>query len=56
MYINSNLVHRRRQDLEIFCAESIWAEIKVKQDIYLIGLFYSPSTADSVFFNSSMQI
>ena len=50
MYINSNLVHRRRQDLEIFCAESIWAEIKVKQDIYLIGLFYSPSTADSVFF------
>ena len=27
-------------------------EIKVKQDIYLIGLFYSPSSADSVFFNS----
>ena len=31
LYINSNLVHRRRPDLEIFCEESIWAESKVKQ-------------------------
>ena len=43
LYINSSLVHRRRPDLEIFCEESVWAEVKVKQDIYLIGLFYSPS-------------
>ena len=56
MYINSNLVQRRRQDLEIFCAESIWAEIKVKQDMYLIGLFNSPSTVDSVFLTVSIQI
>ena len=34
LYINSNLVHRRRPDLEIFCKESIWVEIKVKQDIF----------------------
>ena len=38
LYINSSLVHRRRPDLEIFCEE-----VKVKQDIYLIALFYSPS-------------
>ena len=52
MYINTNLAHRRRQDLEIFCNESIWAEIKVKPDSFLIGLFYSPTTADSVFFDN----
>ena len=47
--MNSNLVHRRRPDLEIFCKEFIWAEVKVKQDVF-IGLFYSPTTADSIFF------
>ena len=52
LYINSSLVHRRRPDLEIFCEESVWAEVKVKQDIYLIGLFYSPTTADNMFFNN----
>ena len=52
LYINCSLVHRRRPDLEIFCEESVWAEVKVKQDIYLIGLFYSPTTADSMFFNN----
>ena len=45
MYINSNLVHSRKPDLEIFCPESIWAEIKTKDETYLIGLFYSPVTA-----------
>lgn len=52
LYINSSLRHRRRPDLEIFCEESIWAEIDVKQDKFLIGLFYSPTTADSNFFNN----
>ena len=52
LYINSNLVHRRRPDLEIFCEESIWAEIKVKQEFFLIGLFYSPTTAGSIFFSN----
>ena len=50
MYINTNLAHRRRPDLEIFCEESVWAEIKVKHETYWIGLFYSPVTADAVFF------
>ena len=52
LYINSSLVHRRRPDLEIFCEESARTEVKVKQDIYLIGLFYSPTTADNTFFNT----
>ena len=51
LYINSSLVHRRRPDLEIFCEESVWAEVKVKQDTYLV-LFYSPTTADNMFFNN----
>ena len=52
MYLNSNLIHCRRPDLEIFCPESIWAEIKVKHDTYLIGLFYSPVTSEATFLNS----
>ena len=50
MYINSNLFHCRRSDLELFYQEPIWTEIKVKHDTYLIGLFYSPVTSDSTFF------
>ena len=51
-YINSSLLHVRRPDLEIFCDESLWIEVKVKNELFLIGLFYSPSTADVQFFNS----
>ena len=32
--VNSSLLHVRRQDLEIFCEESIWIEIKVKNEIF----------------------
>ena len=49
-YINSSLLHVRRPDLEIFCDESLRIEVKAK--LFLIGLFYSPSTADVQFFNS----
>ena len=52
MYINSNLFHCRRSDLELFCQESIWTEIKVKRNTYLIGLFYSPVTSDAIFCNN----
>ena len=52
LYINSSLVHRRKPDVEIFCEEFVWAEVQVKQDIYLIGLFYSPTTADNTFFDN----
>ena len=58
MYINSNLVHTRKPDLEIFCPESIWAEIKTKNESYLIGLFYSPDASDAIFltcFNRNIE-
>ena len=49
-YINSNLLHIRRLDLEVFCQESIWIEVKVHHELFLIGLFYSPTTANALFF------
>ena len=52
VYLNSSLLHARRPDLEIFCDESIWIEIKVKTESFLIGVFYSPTTSNSQFFNS----
>ena len=56
MYINFNLFNCRRSDLELFCQESIWTEIKVKHDTYLISLFYSPVTSDATFFNDLILI
>ena len=49
-YLNSSLLHFRRPDLEIFCDESIWIEVKAKTEVFLlIGVFYSPTTSDSRF-------
>ena len=52
MYLSCELAHTRVTDLETFWNESLWVEIKVNRDIYLIGLFYSPRTADTRFFDS----
>ena len=49
-YLNSSLLHVR--DLEIFCDELIWIDVKVKTESFLIGVFYSPTTSNSQFFNS----
>ena len=49
--LNTELVYTRRQDLETYCEESIWVEIKVTNNIYLLGLFYSPRTVDTNFFD-----
>ena len=49
VYLNKDLVHSRSTDLEAFCNESIWVKIVVNSDIYLIGTFYSPKTADKDF-------
>ena len=49
-YLNSSLLHARRPDLEIFCDESIWIEVNVKTESFLIGVFYSPTTSNSQFF------
>ena len=52
VYINSEIIHTRKPELEIFCDESIWVEIKVNNLLYLLGLFYSPTTANVYFFNN----
>ncbi len=51
VYLNNNLIHERLTDLETYCEESIWVKVKFKSDCFLIGLFYSPKTADVDFFN-----
>ena len=33
-YLNSSLLHVRRPDLEIFCDESIWIEVKAKTEVF----------------------
>ena len=52
VYINNNLIHRRRTDLEVFCEESIWVEIKINNQQYLLGTFYSPKSQDQQFFDA----
>ena len=52
VYINNNLLHKRRPDLEIFWEESVWVEIKINKQQYLLGTFYSPKPQDRVFFES----
>ena len=52
MYLSCGLAHTRMIDLETFWNESIWVEIKLNRESYLIGLFYSPQTADAVFFDA----
>ena len=51
MYLSLELAHKRVTALETFWNESLWVKIKVSRDIYLIGLFYSPRTADTLFFD-----
>ena len=51
MYLNSELVHNRKTELEVYWDESIRAEIKVKNTNFLIGLYYSPKPHDLNFFN-----
>ena len=51
-YLNKDLVHSRIADLEAYCNESIWVKLIVNSDIYLIGTFYSPKTADKDFFRN----
>ena len=46
MYLSFGLAHTGIIDLETFLNKSLWVEIKVNRESYLIGLFYSPGTAD----------
>ena len=52
MFLSCELAHTRIIGLETFWNESLWVEIKVNRNIYRVGLFYSPRTADAIFFDS----
>ena len=52
MYLPCELAHKRILGLKTFWNESLWVEIKVNKESYLIGLFYSPRTADPIFFDA----
>ena len=52
MYLSCGLAHTRTIDLETLWNESIWVEIKLNRESYLIGLSYSPQTAGVVFFDA----
>ena len=51
MYLNSELVHNHKTELEVYGDESIWAAIKVKNTIFLVGLFHNPKPHDLNIFN-----
>ena len=50
VYLNEDIIHERVTDLEVYCDESIWVKVKLKTESLLIGVFYSPRTADADFF------
>ena len=52
MHLSCGHAKTRIIDLETFWNESLWVKIKVNRESYLIGLFYSPRTADAVFFDA----
>ena len=51
-YINNNLLHKRKPDHESFCGESVRVEIKINNQQYLLGTFYSPKPHDQTFFEA----
>ena len=52
MCLSCGFAHTRIIDLETFWNESLRVEIKVNRECYLIGLFYSPRTADVIFIDA----
>ena len=52
VYVNNNLTHKRRSDLEVFWEESLWVEIKINKQQFLLGTFYSPKPHDQLFFDA----
>ena len=51
LYISDDLLHTRRPELEIYCDESIWVEVKARKESFLLGIFYSPRASDVNFFD-----
>ena len=54
--VNNNLLHKRRPDLKIFWEGSIWVEIKINNQQYLLGTFYSPKPQDQTFFEALVMM
>ena len=52
LLMSYELAHTRSIGLETFWNESLWVEIQANRDKYLIGLFYSPRTEDTIFVDS----
>ena len=52
VYINSNLLHKRISELNVFWEETLWVEIKINNQQYLLGTFYSPKPKDQDFFEA----
>ena len=50
VYLSKNILHERISQLEVFCDESIWVKVKRGTENVLLGVFYSPKTADATFF------
>ena len=44
VYLSNDLFHKRKPELEVFCDESFWVEIKARNESVLLGVFYSPRT------------
>ena len=55
VYLYNDLFHKRKPELEVFCDESIWVEIKARNESVLLGVFYSPRTSDANFLNGLNQ-
>ena len=51
VYLSNDLFHKRKPELEVFWDESIWVEIKARNESVLLGVFYSPRTSDAIFLN-----
>ena len=51
VYMSNDLLHKQKPELEVFCDESIWVEIKARNELVMLSVFYSPLTSDENFLN-----
>ena len=50
VYINNNLIHKRRLDLEVFWEESLWVELKINNQQWPSWYLLQPQTPGSTIF------
>ena len=56
IYISNDLLYNRKPELDVYCDESIWVEVKARNESILLGTFYSPRTSDAIFFKVLTEI